>query len=100
MTDHGASSRPEGKTALVINGAPSQNVRRWKILREHLEAMRESGTKEVAAYHGEFVNFDPIRSYPKSIENDGAQIGFGSDAQKGPEQGAAHYDGWRPLGRM
>ena len=37
--------------------------RRWKILRERVEAMKEIWANEEAEYHGEFVNFDPIWSH-------------------------------------
>ena len=42
--------------------------RRWKILREKIEAMKAIWTEEAAEYHGEFVNFDPIWSYPKPLQ--------------------------------
>ena len=42
--------------------------RRWKVLREKIEAMKEIWAKDEAEYHGEFVNFDPIWSYPKPYQ--------------------------------
>ena len=38
---------------------------RFKLLRERVLAMKELWTKEEAEFHGEFVNFDPVWSYPK-----------------------------------
>ena len=38
---------------------------RWKVFRERIEAMKQIWTNEEAEYHGEFVNFDPIRCPPR-----------------------------------
>jgi hypothetical protein len=38
---------------------------RWKILRERVLAMREIWTRDVAQFHGEFVDFEPLWSWPK-----------------------------------
>jgi probable F420-dependent oxidoreductase len=35
---------------------------RWKILRERVLAMREIWTRDVAQFHGEFVDFEPLWS--------------------------------------
>ena len=42
---------------------------RMSILRERVEAMRQIWTADEAEYHGDFVNFDPIWSYPKPIQS-------------------------------
>ncbi|BBX61728.1 LLM class F420-dependent oxidoreductase [Mycobacterium saskatchewanense] len=42
---------------------------RMSILRERVEAMRSIWTAEEAEYHGDYVNFDPIWSYPKPIQS-------------------------------
>ena len=41
---------------------------RWKLLRERVEAMKALWTAEEANYHGEFVNFDPVWSWPKPVQ--------------------------------
>ena len=38
---------------------------RHKLARERVEAMKEIWTKSKAEYHGEFVNFDPMMTWPK-----------------------------------
>ena len=40
---------------------------RAKLVRERIEAMKEIWTKSKAEYHGEFVNFDPIMTWPKPV---------------------------------
>src|SRR5437660_4265680 len=42
--------------------------RRFRLLRERVEAMREIWTKEEAEYHGELVDFGPLWSWPKPIQ--------------------------------
>jgi len=37
---------------------------RHKLVRERIEAMKEIWTKSKAEYHGEFVNFDPMMTWP------------------------------------
>jgi alkanesulfonate monooxygenase SsuD/methylene tetrahydromethanopterin reductase-like flavin-dependent oxidoreductase (luciferase family) len=73
--------------------------RRWKVLRERVQAMKEIWTKEAAEYHGEFVNFDPIWSYPKPVQKGGPPVLLGSEAKKGPERAVAYCDGWMPINR-
>src|SRR5882757_11580314 len=41
---------------------------RWKLLRERVLAMKEIWTKDEAEFHGEFVSFDPIWSFPKPVQ--------------------------------
>lgn len=42
---------------------------RMSVMRERVEAMRQIWTNDEAEYHGEFVNFDPIWSYPKPVQS-------------------------------
>jgi probable F420-dependent oxidoreductase len=72
---------------------------RWKILRERILAMREIWSKEAAEFHGEFVNFDPIWSYPKPVQAGGPPILLGSEAKRAPERVVDYCDGWMPINR-
>ncbi len=42
---------------------------RMSVMRERLESMRQIWTTEEAEYHGTFVDFDPIWSYPKPVQS-------------------------------
>ncbi|WP_201408313.1 LLM class F420-dependent oxidoreductase [Mycobacterium paraintracellulare] len=42
---------------------------RMSIMRERVESMRQIWTTEEAEYHGKFVDFDPIWSYPKPVQS-------------------------------
>ena len=41
---------------------------RHKRARENVEAMKEIWTKSKPEYHGEFVNFDPMMTWPKPVQ--------------------------------
>lgn len=53
------------KEEMLNHGVPPK--RRWTVLTEKVEAMKQIWTQEEATYHGEFVNFDRIISYPKPV---------------------------------
>ena len=72
--------------------------RRWKILREKIEAMKAIWTEEEAEYHGEFVNFDPIWSYPKPFQKPHPPILLGAHTPGGLNRVANYCDGWIPIG--
>jgi probable F420-dependent oxidoreductase len=73
--------------------------RRWKVLRERILAMKEIWSKEKAEFHGEFVNFDPIWSWPKPVQPGGPPVLLGSGAKKCFERIADYCDGWIPINR-
>jgi probable F420-dependent oxidoreductase len=72
--------------------------RRWKVLRERIEAMKMIWTEEAAEYHGEFVNFDPIWSYPKPHQQPHPPIILGTLSTKGLHRVVQYCDGWIPTG--
>src|SRR5580693_2418697 len=41
---------------------------RHKRARENVEAMKAIWTKSKAEYHGEFINFDPLMTWPKPVQ--------------------------------
>ena len=73
-------------------------TKRWKIVREKILAMREIWTKDAAEYHGEFVNFDPIWSWPKPIQRGGPKVLLGAHSPKALARVMEYCDGWMPLG--
>ena len=72
---------------------------RWKILRERVLAIREIWTRDVAEFHGEFVEFEPLWSWPKPIQQPGPKILLGSRSQRSFERVMDYCDGWMPIGR-
>jgi probable F420-dependent oxidoreductase len=73
--------------------------RRWRLLRERVLAMKAIWREDKAEFHGEFVNFDPIWSWPKPIQPGGPKILLGSEAKKALERVVDYCDGWMPINR-
>jgi len=73
--------------------------KRWQVLREKIEAMKEIWTKEAAEYHGEFVNFEPIWCYPKPRQKPHPPILLGSHTSNGLDRVVRYCDGWIPNAR-
>lgn len=73
--------------------------KRWKILRERIEAMKRIWTQDEAEYHGEFVNFDPIWCYPKPLQQPHPPILLGSNTEWGLGRVVQYCDGWLPNAR-
>jgi probable F420-dependent oxidoreductase len=72
--------------------------RRWKVLRERIEAMKVIWSQEAAEYHGEFVNFDPIWCYPKPLQKPHPPIVLGTLSERGLNRVVNYCDGWIPVG--
>jgi probable F420-dependent oxidoreductase len=70
--------------------------RRFKILRERVEACKEMWTNEEATYHGEFVNFDRIVSRPGPLQEPHPPILVGGNGPNVLKRVLAFGDGWFP----
>ena len=73
-------------------------TRRWKLLRERIEAMVEIWTKDEAEYHGEFVDFDPIWSWPKPVQKPYPPIMLGNAGTGAISRAVRFADEWMPIG--
>ncbi len=74
---------------------------RAKLVRERVEAMKEIWTKSKAEYHGEFVNFDPMMTWPKPIQKPHPEVIVGGAFPHAARRAVRYGDGWIPLaGRM
>src|SRR5437867_7744561 len=71
---------------------------RWRLLRERVLAMKEIWTKDEAEFHGEFVNFDKIWSYPKPVQKPHPPILMGGDGATTFNRVIEFSNGWLPLG--
>lgn len=70
---------------------------RWRVLRERVLAMRAIWTEEEPEYHGEFVDFDPLWSYPKPVQVGGPKILLGASSRWAFARIAEYCDGWFPI---
>jgi len=74
--------------------------KRWAEMREKILAMKEIWTHENAEYHGEFVDFDPLWSYPKPKQEGGPPIWIGANSKWVFDRIADYADGWMPIGGL
>ena len=70
---------------------------RWKVTRERVLAMRRIWSDEAAEFHGEFVDFDPIWSYPKPVQVGGPPVLLGASSRWSWQRIAQYCDGWMPI---
>jgi probable F420-dependent oxidoreductase len=66
---------------------------RGRVVEERLRAMIEIWTQEKAEFHGEFVNFDPIYSWPKPVTKPYPPLYLGGGPASFPRIGRLHA-GW------
>ncbi len=78
------------------HGADYRN--RWAVVREKVLAMREIWNNEEAEYHGKYVDFDPIWSHPKPVQDNGPPIWIGANSRWVFDRVADYADGWLPIG--
>jgi probable F420-dependent oxidoreductase len=84
------------KEEMENHGANYQH--RWKIVREKVLAMKEIWTKDEAEYHGEFVDFEPIWSWPKPMRAGGPPVWMGANSKWVFDRVAEYCEGWMPIG--
>ena len=70
---------------------------RAKLTRERIEAMKEIWTKSKAEYHGEFVNFDPLMTWPKPVQKPHPPVIVGGAFPQGARRALRYGDGWMPV---
>ena len=71
---------------------------RWRLLKERILAMKEIWTNDEPEFHGEFVNFDKIWSYPKPVQQPHPPIIMGGDGATTFDRVVEYCDGWMPIG--
>ncbi|MGD0554266.1 MAG: LLM class F420-dependent oxidoreductase [Streptosporangiaceae bacterium] len=69
---------------------------RMAVLRERVEAMKAIWTEDVATYHGEFVNFDRIWSWPKPAQRPHPPVLVGGDGATVLDRVLSFGDAWFP----
>jgi probable F420-dependent oxidoreductase len=70
---------------------------RHKLARERIEAMKVIWTKSKPEYHGEFVNFDPMMTWPKPVQKPHPPIIVGGAFPYAARRAARYGDGWMPI---
>jgi probable F420-dependent oxidoreductase len=70
--------------------------RRFSLMRERVEAIKEIWTSDEATYHGEHVNFDRIWCWPKPLTEPHPPVIVGGHGKKVLERVLAFGDEWMP----
>jgi len=71
--------------------------RRFKVMRERIEAMKALWTENEAEYHGEFVDFDPTFAWPKPVQKPHPPIHVGGGFPGAAKRAVRYGDGWMPI---
>jgi len=74
----------------------AQYKTRFKVMRERVLAMKALWTQEEASFHGEFVNFDPVWSWPKPKQRPHPPILLGGESDYTLRRIVEYCDGWIP----
>ena len=72
---------------------------RFKRLEEQIRAMKALWTKDVAEYHGKFVDFEPLWAWPKPVQKPHPPVYFGGESGYTLQRIVEIGDGWFPRGR-
>jgi alkanesulfonate monooxygenase SsuD/methylene tetrahydromethanopterin reductase-like flavin-dependent oxidoreductase (luciferase family) len=69
---------------------------RWGQTRESVLAMKELWTKDEAEYHGKYIDFPPVRSFPKPAQKPHPPVFLGGYAKNVFKRVVEWGDGWMP----
>ncbi len=72
--------------------------RRWRLMRERVLALKQIWTQDEATYHGEYVNFDAIWSWPKPVRKPHPPVMVGGDGPGTLARVIEYGDEWMPIG--
>ena len=73
---------------------------RWAVTREKVLAMKTIWAEDEPEFHGEHVDFDPIWSYPKPVQEGGPPVWIGANSNWVFDRVAEYADGWMPIGGL
>ena len=75
-------------------------AKRWAVVREKVLAMKTIWREEEPEFHGEWVDFDPIWSYPKPVQAGGPPVWIGANSKWTFDRVAEYAEGWMPIGGL
>ena len=88
-----------GWNAEEMENHGTQFKTRFKKMSEQILAMKEIWTKDEAEFHGQFVNFDKIWSWPKPAQKPHPPVLLGGESAHTLQRVVDFCDGWFPRGR-
>lgn len=69
---------------------------RWRLFGERMRAMEAIWSQDKPAFHGRFVNFDPIWSWPKPVQQPRPPVLLGGDVPAAMQRVVEYADEWMP----
>jgi probable F420-dependent oxidoreductase len=69
---------------------------RFKLMRERIAAMKQIWTNSEAEYHGEFVDFPRMMTWPKPVQKPHPPVIMGGAFPYAARRALAYGDGWIP----
>jgi probable F420-dependent oxidoreductase len=70
--------------------------KRFEKMGDQIKAMKTIWAEEEATYHGEFVNFDAIWSWPKPVQTPNPPVWLGGESIHTLRRVVDYCDGWLP----
>jgi len=70
--------------------------RRFGVMRERIEAMKAIWTEDEASYHGRYVDFERIWSWPKPVQDPHPPVIVGGNGERVLDRVIAYGDEWMP----
>jgi probable F420-dependent oxidoreductase len=70
---------------------------RFQLMRERIEAMKVIWREEKAEYHGKLVDFDPMTTRPKTVQQPPPPIHVGGMWTYAARRAIRYGDGWMPI---
>ena len=71
---------------------------RFRLMDERIAAVREIWTSKKPEYHGDFVDFGPMMTWPKPLQDPHPPIIVGGGFPHGARRAIRFGDGWMPIG--
>jgi probable F420-dependent oxidoreductase len=69
---------------------------RFQKIGEQVRAMKEIWTQDTAAFHGKFVNFEPIWCWPKPVQHPHPPVLLGGESSYTLQRVVEYGNGWLP----
>jgi probable F420-dependent oxidoreductase len=73
---------------------------RFALMHERVDAMRAIWTQSKAEYHGKYVNFNEMMTWPKPVQKPHPPVLVGGNFPHGARRALAFGDVWMPLASM